>query len=337
MYKHKLKAVERFAHHNKWDKVIWGNPEGGKLGIVTAGTVAYDVIEAMLAMGMDEEKASMLGISIALVWPVDSLSLSKFASSKSIVLVVEEKRSFLEAQLKDILYNLPVRPKVIGKQDLAGSVLLPEEVDLSLKHISDAIRRALSFLSEEGFDVPSSFLVPTPQQQLPAVGAKRSPYFCSGCPHNSSTVIPANSVALGGIGCHTLAMFMDRIKFFSPMGGEGANWIGMSRYLKSKHVFANVGDGSFIHSTSMVVRACVAAGVNVTFKVLHNGTVAMTGGQPNDTGMQADPELMGEQLLSEGVKQVTIIADKPREHRRSSLRVLPRENLMAEQLRLSKV
>lgn len=304
MYEHKLPAVRAFlkANSEALDRVIFGAPSRPKLMIVSAGVTSFEVVEVLQALGISDERAREMGVAvmkIAVVWPLESEGVCDRLADCDEVLVVEEKRSLLEAQLKDALYNRPGRrPRVAGKRDLAGRPMLKEAGELSHDDIRRAVQDSLARVLNAGFSPETSccstathVLQPssTPLPPLPhaaRAGAppvpaiKRLPYFCAGCPHNSSTVVPAGSQAMGGIGCHTLALFMPgRFSLFTHMGCEGSNWIGMERFVESKHVFANVGDGTYVHSAVLAVRACVAAGATMTYKVLYNGAVAMTGGQ----------------------------------------------------------
>lgn len=303
MYEHKLPAVAAFLRANRsaLNRTIFGAPSRAKCVILSAGVSAFEVVEVLQSLDISEQRAREMGLAvlkIAVVWPLDRESICEHLAECEEILVVEEKRSLIEAQLKDALYHVEGRrPRVTGKRDLAGRMLLKEAGELGHADIRRAVLSCLSrvFSTEFPEKTWSSAAVtdvrrPPPPPNAPARAAsaaasavpavKRLPYFCAGCPHNSSTVVPEGSQAMGGIGCHTLALFMPgRFSLFTQMGCEGSNWIGMERFVESKHVFANVGDGTYVHSAVLAVRACVAAGATMTYKVLYNGAVAMTGGQ----------------------------------------------------------
>ncbi len=254
-------------------------------------------------------------LKLALVWPIDPEIIFAFASGLDEIVVVEEKAPIIEQQVRDILYDRAVRPMVLGKRDAAGRNFLKPNGEFSSAEIAlavgpriaqfadnDELRNRMDYLSERGRNI----------EQLDVAAARR-PYFCSGCPHNTSTKVIDGSSALGGIGCHTLAVWMDRsTDSFSQMGGEGIAWIGQAPFTEENHVFANVGDGTYFHSGYMAIRAAVAAGVNITYKILFNDAVAMTGGQPLD-GQLTVPQIT-RQMAAEGVKRIAVVTDEPEKH-----------------------
>lgn len=320
LHEHKLDAARAFVRANKLDRVISDGP-GRRFGIVTAGKAYLDVRQALDDLGLDLDDAKRLGLSIykpAMTWPLEPEGIANFARGLDEVLVVEEKRGLIEGQLKDILYNVDAdqRPRIFGKRDADGSQLLRAANELDAGMVVEAMARR--FGDAEGFEAVrarAQFLANRAEALAKAEQAKvvRIPYFCSGCPHNSSTKVPEGSRALAGIGCHYMVQWMDRdTATYTHMGGEGANWVGLAPFSKTNHVFQNVGDGTYFHSGSLGIRAAVAANVNVTFKILYNDAVAMTGGQPMD-GPLSVPRVT-RQLQSEGVGKIAVVTDDPHKY-----------------------
>ena len=317
LHEHKLDAARAFVRANKLDRVITDGP-GRRVGIVTAGKAYLDVRQALDDLDLDLDKAKRLGLSIykpAMTWPLEPEGAAEFAHGLDEILVVEEKRGLIEEQLKEILYNVDAdqRPRVYGKHDADGSWLLRSADELDAGAVGDAMARRCG--DRDGFEAVrarANFLAQQAEALAQAEQAKivRIPYFCSGCPHNTSTKVPEGSRALAGIGCHYMVQWMDRdTATFTHMGGEGANWVGQAPFSKSGHVFQNIGDGTYFHSGSLAIRAAVAAGVNITFKILYNDAVAMTGGQPMD-GPLSVPRVT-RQLQSEGVGKIAVVTDDP--------------------------
>ena len=317
LHEHKLDAARAFVRANKLDRVITDGP-ARRVGIVTAGKAYLDVRQALDDLGLDLDQAKRLGLSIykpAMTWPLEPEGISEFARGLDEILVVEEKRGLIEDQLKEILYNVDAasRPRVHGKRDADGSWLLRSANELDAGLVVDAMARRFGDL--EGFEAVrarANYLTQQTEALAQAEQAKivRIPYFCSGCPHNSSTKVPEGSRALAGIGCHYMAQWMERdTATFTHMGGEGANWVGQAPFSKAGHVFQNIGDGTYFHSGSLAVRAAVSAGVNITFKVLYNDAVAMTGGQPMD-GPLSVPRVT-QQMRAEGVGKIVVVTDDP--------------------------
>lgn len=317
LHEHKLDAARAFVRANKLDRVISDGP-ARRFGIVTAGKAYLDVRQALDDLGLDLDGAKRLGLSIykpAMTWPLEPEGIAKFAHGLDEILVVEEKRGLIEGQLKDILYNVEAsrRPRIHGKRDADGSWLLPAADELDARLVVQAMARR--FGGRDGFEAVSAratFLANRAQALAQTEQAKvaRIPYFCSGCPHNTSTKVPEGSRALAGIGCHYMAQWMDRDTItFTHMGGEGANWLGQAPFSKTGHVFQNLGDGTYFHSGSLAIRAAVAANVNITYKILYNDAVAMTGGQPMD-GPLTVPRVT-RQLQSEGVGKIAVVTDDP--------------------------
>lgn len=286
LHKYKLEAAKAFARANKLDRVdIKG--ENDRIGIVTCGKSYLDVIQALSYLGIDEAKAHKLGIrvyKVGMTWPLEPTGLIEFADGLKKIIVVEEKRGLVEPQLKEILYGLNKRPQVIGKSDEIGKPLFRSNAALDPHEIAIELgQRILEESSDDDLvkrlDYRRSLSQMLPEQPP----MERTPYFCSGCPHNTGTKVPDGSIALSGIGCHFMAQWMDRnTTGYTQMGGEGASWIGESHFVETEHVFQNIGDGTYFHSGYLAVRAAVASGANVTYKILYNDAVAMTGGQHVD-------------------------------------------------------
>ncbi|MGI0013939.1 MAG: DUF6537 domain-containing protein, partial [Nitrososphaera sp.] len=232
------------------------------------------------------------------IWPIDPVTLREFSEGLDLLIVVEEKNAFVEEQIRTVLYDLPTRPRVIGKFDEGGTTLFNAHGELDVDLIATQLARLLT-----------NDPVMTSSKPMPVLEVKREAWFCSGCPHSRSTVVPSDAMVGGGIGCHTLAISMDRnVEFVSQMGGEGAAWIGISPFVKRSHIFQNIGDGTFFHSGSLAVRSAVAANANITFKILRNGAVSMTGGQ-RILGALDLPQLCA-LLLSEGAVKVAVVAEE---------------------------
>jgi indolepyruvate ferredoxin oxidoreductase len=314
----RLPAATAFARANGIDRVVIDGRRR-TLSIVSAGKAFLDVRQALADLGIDAEVCRRLGIRLykpGLIWPMDGQRLVEFAQAGAAVLVVEEKRPVMEDQIARNLYGLNAdqRPALAGKQDLRGVPLLPATGELTVAQVRYAIKTMLEQIgvTDERIDGQFAALRSLESRALDSGAAKLRPaYFCSGCPHNTSTRIPDGSLALGGIGCHGLvAVVMDRNTMqFMPMGHEGSNWISVGPLVDTPHVFANMGDGTYSHSGILAIRAAVAAQANITYKVLYNDAVAMTGGQPVE--LQASPVEVVHQLLSEGVRPVRLVSDHP--------------------------
>ena len=320
LHDHKRDAILAFARANRLDRHIWNNQDGAKIGIVSAGKSYLDVLEALENLGLDEGRAEELGISlykVGLVWPLEPQHLAEFVDGLELVIVVEEKRSLIETQIKEQLYGQKGAPVVIGKKDEHDQLLFPAKGALDPLDISIEIGQRILSLTDDG-EIKKQLALLNPLRANLLTGAEiatRVPYFCAGCPHNSSTTIPKGDRAYAGIGCHYMVQWMDRdTDGFTQMGGEGANWIGEAPFSTRKHVFQNIGDGTYIHSGILAIRAAVAAGTNVTFKLLYNDAVAMTGGQALDGGLTVRD--MARQLKAEGVERLSIVSDNPDQFRR---------------------
>ncbi len=339
LVRYKLPAAQAYVRANRLDRAQFG--QAGGLGIVTAGKASSDVMEALQLLGIDRERARSLGLDVykvAMIWPLEPSGVTDFARGRSRVLVVEEKDGIIEPQLARVLFNLPheQRPCLTGKHDEHGATLLSADESLSPMGLA---RLIVDQLVATGADVSEfSARLPDPSealQPLPAAGV-RVPYFCAGCPHNTSTHVPEGSLAMSGIGCHTMAIHMDRDTLPpTHMGGEGMNWTGIQPFTDMPHVFQNLGDGTYFHSGLLAIRGAVTAGVNITYKLLVNDAVAMTGGQPVEGGLSIAE--IASQLLAERVARVVVVSDAPERHRRglpAGVEVFHRDRLMAVQAKL---
>ncbi len=314
----KLAAVAAFARANSIDRLVF-DPPRPRLGIMTAGKAYLDVRQALSDLGLDRRAAEALGIrlyKLGLTWPIEAEGARRFASGLEDVLVVEEKRGLIEDQLLRLLYNLDpaLRPRVVGKTDETGVPLLQSHGELSPLMVARAIIARLRRLGIDS-DLMRQRLSRLESFERPLEGSgikiERGPYFCSGCPHNTSTRVPEGSRALAGIGCHFMAQFIPsrHTATFSHMGGEGAAWIGQAPFSADKHIFQNLGDGTYQHSGLLAIRAAAAAGVNITYKILYNDAVAMTGGQPLD-GHPTVPQIT-QQVAAEGARKIVVVTDEP--------------------------
>ncbi|MEE8270986.1 MAG: indolepyruvate ferredoxin oxidoreductase family protein, partial [Alphaproteobacteria bacterium] len=312
----KLYAAIEFCRVNGLDRVIYDAPDR-RFGIVTVGKSYLDVRQALEELGLDEALAREIGLSIykvAMPWPLEPEGVRAFAEGLDELVVVEEKRALIENQLKEQLYNWQAekRPVVVGKFDEGRNWILPSTGELSPAQIAVVIgRRLLKRIDNSGIAERVAFLEAKERQKVtlhPAM--QRVPYFCSGCPHNTSTRVPEGSRALAGIGCHYMATWMDRnTETFTQMGGEGVPWIGQAPFTETEHVFANLGDGTYYHSGLLAIRAAVAAGVNITYKILYNDAVAMTGGQPVDGPLSVP--MIARQAAAEGVARIVVLSEDP--------------------------
>jgi indolepyruvate ferredoxin oxidoreductase len=309
-------AAIQFAKANKVDQLIWDSPKP-RFGIISTGKSYADVVEALAELGITAEVARDIGLrlyKVGMPWPLEPDGVRAFAQGLEEVLVVEEKREFIEHQLKWQLFNWreDVRPRVIGKQDEKGEWLLSPDNELSPGRIAHVIAARLQrFFSTERINERLAFFARREAaKDSYAAPIKRSPYFCSGCPHNSSTKVPDGSRALAGIGCHIMALWMDRsTDSFTQMGGEGVTWVGEAPFTDEKHIFVNLGDGTYFHSGLLAIRQAVAAKVTCTYKILYNDAVAMTGGQMVDGDISV--EQIAAQLVGEGLTRIAVVSEMP--------------------------
>jgi indolepyruvate ferredoxin oxidoreductase len=311
----KRDAMLAFVRANKLNRIITSGGREPKIGIITTGKSYLDVRQAFDELGIDEIKCNALGIrlfKVGCAWPISRQELKEFADGLDLIIVVEEKRSLLEVQVREELYGTPNQPVCIGKRDEAGNWLFPVKGALDPNEVAICIgERLLKFHRND--DIAGRVARLKELQCVAAATkdvAQRIPYFCSGCPHNSSTVVPEGMRAYAGIGCHYMAQWMDRSTLgYTHMGGEGANWIGEAPFSNRNHVFQNLGDGTYNHSGYMAIRAAIASNTNITYKILFNDAVAMTGGQPNDGGLTV-PQV-ARQVAAEGAKRVVVVTDEP--------------------------
>ncbi|MFI8981128.1 indolepyruvate ferredoxin oxidoreductase family protein [Ectopseudomonas khazarica] len=313
---YKIYAARAFALANNLNQVKLDSPNP-RLGIITTGKSYLDVRQALDDLGLDEALCAKVGLRVLKVgmsWPLEPVSVHQFAEGLDEILVVEEKRSIIEDQLTGQLYNWPVgkRPRVVGEFDEEGGSLLPNLGELTPAMIARVIAKRLAPIYSSPVIEERLAFLDAKEKALAAPKHKtvRTPHFCSGCPHNSSTKVPEGSRALGGIGCHYMTQWMDRsTDTFTQMGGEGATWIGQAPFTDTPHVFQNLGDGTYFHSGHLALRAAVASGVNITYKILYNDAVAMTGGQPIDGELRIDQ--LSQQVHAEGVKRIALVSDEP--------------------------
>jgi len=342
----KMAAVAAFARTNRLDSIAIDPPQP-RFGIITTGKAYLDVRQALADLGLDDKAAAALGIrlyKVGLTWPLEAEGARRFAEGLKDVLVVEEKRGFIEDQLLRILYNTEAarRPSVVGKTDENGAPLLPSPGELTPTTVARAIVERLRRLGSESPQLTQRLARLESFDRIldaPLPKTQRTPFFCSGCPHNTSTRIPEGSRAMAGIGCHAMAMYIPsrNTQTITHMGGEGANWIGQAPFTRDKHVFQNLGDGTYSHSGLLAIRAAAAAGVNITYKILYNDAVAMTGGQPVE-GQLNVPQIT-RQVASEGAQRVVVVTDEPDKYPAGTdfapgVTIRPREDLDAVQREL---
>ncbi len=338
MNNHKWYAALEYARVNRLNRIVWDSPRP-RIGIITAGKSYLDTRQALADLGIDEQVAKDIGIrlyKVGMTWPLEAQGVRAFAQGLEEIIVVEEKRQLLEYQLKEELYNWrdDVRPRVVGKFDDTGewsgdhrhghgNWLLPATYELNPSQIARAIaariakyfdgqpiaqrmRERVAYLEAKDAVLKAGSSRPDPNKD-------RIPHFCSGCPHNTSTKVPEGSRALAGIGCHYMVLWMDRrTATFTHMGAEGVTWTGLAPFTDEKHVFANLGDGTYFHSGLLAIRAAVASKANMTYKILYNDAVAMTGGQTVDGPL--DPAMISRQIAAEGVNPIVVVTDEPEKY-----------------------
>ncbi|MEM7236993.1 MAG: indolepyruvate ferredoxin oxidoreductase family protein, partial [Pseudomonadota bacterium] len=342
LHDHKRPAVLAFARANKLDRRVDGVP-GARIGVVSAGKSYMDVRHALDLLGVDAAMAERIGLTtykVGMVWPLEPAGLLEWAAGLDTILVVEEKRPILETQIKEILFDLADHARVYGAKGADGRELF------SVKKGLDPVTIARGLAGQIISDGMSNDTI---NERLAALNevvradnapqiAQRTPWFCAGCPHNTGTKLPEGARAYSGIGCHYMVQWMDRETLgYTHMGGEGANWIGEAPFSNRPHVFQNLGDGTYNHSGLMAIRAAIGAGVNMTYKILYNDAVAMTGGQRHDGGV--DARRVVDELIGIGVKHVEVVADEKEDvpPMPAGLRVHPRADLVAVERDLQEI
>ncbi len=313
---YKRDAIVAWVRANKLNQIICSGGASPKIGIITTGKPYLDVRQALDDLGIDENRANTLGLrlyKIGCPWPLEPEGLKAFADGLDLIICVEEKRALIEVQVREELYGTDSQPVCVGKKDEHGNWLFPVKGALDANEVAIAIGERLLRYHDGDADLAERVAsLRDFQQRLNTTpdAAVRAPYFCSGCPHNSSTKIPDGARAYAGIGCHYMVQWMERgTEGFTQMGGEGANWIGESRFSSRDHIFQNIGDGTFNHSGIMAIRWAVAANTKMTFKVLYNDAVAMTGGQKNDGSLS--PSKIARLAAAEGISRIAVVTDEP--------------------------
>ena len=339
LFDFKWYAALAYIRANRLNHNVLQGPND-RFGLIASGKAYNDTRQALLDLGLDDDTCRRIGIrlhKVTVVWPLEAQATREFATGLQEILVVEEKRQVIEYQLKEELYNWrsDVRPVVLGKFNEAdegggewsvpnprASTLLRANADLNPSLIAKAIAQRLLKLGVDA-DVASrinaQLAIITAKEQAMSVSvvtADRQPWFCSGCPHNTSTKVPEGSRAMAGIGCHFMSLWMDRSTAgFTQMGGEGTPWVGQQPFVNDEHIFANIGDGTYFHSGILAVRQSVAAGVNITYKILYNDAVAMTGGQPIGERSEGHTTLqIAQSMRAEGAKRIAIVTDEPEKY-----------------------
>ncbi len=358
LVRYKLPAALAYARANHLDKNVFGANDGSggaRLGIVSSGKSWLDVMQALADLGIDDASAKHLGLKvykIAMPWPLEPEGLKAFAAGCEQLLVIEEKRGLIETQLKEILYGQAHAPRIIGKQAADGRLMVPGYGEISpalcARWIAANLPKNSTELPEENSAVKLAVFSrikirlddlelkeAKPQKVFETID--RIPYFCSGCPHNTSTKVPEGSRALAGIGCHYMALWMGRsTETFTQMGGEGMGWVGQAPFSSTKHVFQNLGDGTYFHSGSLAIRHAIASKTCITYKILFNDAVAMTGGQQHDG--QLTPQSITRQMKGEGVEKIVVVTDEPEKYPAgyfdSNIRVFHRSKLDDVQIEL---
>ena len=316
LHEYKRDAVSAFIRANGMNRTVWSGGAGPKIGIISVGKSYLDVRQSLSDLGIDEAAAGRIGIrlmKIAAPWPLGYEDFRAFVEGLEMVIVVEEKRSLIESQLREELYGTAHQPTVVGKRSETGEWLFPVKGALDPNDISVAVGERILRTVGHSEEIDSRVKrIRQSQAMLSDIAdvAVRTPYFCSGCPHNSSTKVPEGSAAAAGIGCHFMAIWMDRdTRGFTQMGGEGAQWVGQQPFTEAPHIFQNLGDGTYNHSGILALRFALAAGADITYKILFNDAVAMTGGQHLDGGLTVDA--IARQVRAEGVERIAIVSDEP--------------------------
>lgn len=334
---YKLFACHTFARKNNIDRIVMDSPKP-RFGIITSGKSYGDVRQALVELGITEEVAKDIGLrvyKVGMPWPLEPKGVQEFVEGLEEILIVEEKREFIENQLKQQIFNWDAkrRPVVVGKYDEKGNRLLPLHNEQSIGLVARVIAQRLShFYRNEKVENTLKFYETIEQREKEYMPANiRTPFYCSGCPHNTSTKVIEGSFALAGIGCHYMAQWMERdTVLYTQMGGEGVTWTGHAPFTENKHVFANLGDGTYFHSGVLAIRASIASKVNITYKILYNAAVAMTGGQLVDGDMPV--WRVAQQMVAEGVRKTWIVTDNVEQYESmpqvpSSVEILHRDHM----------
>ncbi|MGE4612211.1 MAG: indolepyruvate ferredoxin oxidoreductase family protein [Paracoccaceae bacterium] len=313
LHNEKIPAAQAFARANRLDRQVWPKGEETKIGIVSTGNSYSDTLQALSELNLTQANAPGLAIyKVGMVWPLEPKGIEEFAEGLDLVIVVEEKRGLIEDQIRSILFNKPRNPIIVGKRDEDGMTLFQsagalDPLDIARQiskrmttHLGQEFEEPLKWMDVEAFDTNIS-------------DVRRTPYFCAGCPHSTSTNLPEGARGYAGIGCHFLSQFMDRrVEGYTHMGGEGANWIGESKFSTRKHMFQNIGDGTYNHSGILAIRAAADAGVTMTYKILNNDAVALTGGQALEGGLNS-VDILNE-VLAAGAIRAVLVSDNPSRH-----------------------
>jgi indolepyruvate ferredoxin oxidoreductase len=317
---HKTSAILAFIQANNLNRITVKSSKS-RFGIIASGKSYLDVLQALDDLGINDDQVKDIGLKllkVAMPWPLEKQIIRDFSNGLEEILVVEEKRPVMESQIKEQLYNWPAdtRPRIVGKFDERGTSILPSTGELNPTQIARVIAKRIQGFSQSEaisrqIEESLKFLNKRDiSSEKNSINIERIPYFCSGCPHNISTEVPSGSRAAAGIGCHYMSIWMDRnTATFTQMGGEGANWLGQAPFTTTNHIFVNIGDGTYFHSGILAIRAAVAANVTVTYKILYNDAVAMTGGQSLDGPL--DVPSITWQVRAEGVKRISVVSDYP--------------------------
>ena len=319
LHEQKRAAAAAFIRANGLNRIIYSGGANARIGIITVGKSYLDVRQALDDIGIDEARANQFGIRLFKVgcpWPLDYEHIKDIARGLEMIIVVEEKRSLIEVQMREHLYGIAQPPAIVGKKDERANWLFPAKGALDPNEIAIAIGERVLKVIGPSEEIAARIAQLRQFQAMLADTkdvASRTPYFCSGCPHNTSTKVPEGSLAAAGIGCHFMALWMDRSTVgFTAMGGEGAQWVGQAPFSKRDHIFQNLGDGTYNHSGALAIRFALASNANITYKILFNDAVAMTGGQPHEGSLTVD--MIARQVRAEGVDRIAIVTDEPEKY-----------------------